>query len=125
MAWTKSPHGLIDLFGAWLPDAPGVERRKMFGYPVAFVNGNLFAGLFQDVAFVRLPPAARAELEAEFGIRHFEPMPGRPMRAYVVLPDELLEDEERYAGLLAAACAFAAGLPPKEKKPRRIRSPRP
>jgi len=117
MAWEKSPQGLIDLFDASLPQAPGLERRKMLGYPAAFVNGNMFAGLFQDVAFVRLPPGARSELAAEFGERHFEPMPGRPMRTYVALPDEVLEDEDRYAALLGAACAFAAGLPPKEKKP--------
>jgi TfoX/Sxy family transcriptional regulator of competence genes len=118
MAWEKSPQGLIDLFDASVPDAPGVERRKMFGYPAAFVNGNMFAGLFQEVAFARLPPGARTELEAEFGVRHFEPMPGRPMKAYVALPDEVLEDEARYGRLLAVACAFAAALPPKEKKPR-------
>ena len=122
MAWTKSPQGLIDLFAACLPEAPGLERRKMFGYPAAFVNGHMVAGLFQDVAFVRLPPVARAELAAEFGERHFEPMPGRPMRAYVALPDEVIEDEDRYASLLAAACAFAAALPPKEKKPRKTKA---
>jgi hypothetical protein len=119
MAWTKSPQGLIDLFSVSLPDAPGLERRKMFGYPAAFVNGNMFAGLFQDVAFARLPPGLQAELEREHGAHHFEPMPGRPMRAYTALPDEVVEDEARFAQLLQAACSFASGLPPKVKKPRK------
>ncbi|MBJ7412837.1 MAG: hypothetical protein JHD15_21120, partial [Phenylobacterium sp.] len=48
MAWTKSPKSLVDLLELSLPDAPGLQRRKMFGYPVAFVNGHMCAGLFQD-----------------------------------------------------------------------------
>lgn len=123
MAWTKAPQSMVDLFDAHLPASPGVERRKMFGYPTGFVNGNLFAGLFQDIAFARLPPGLHAELDAEFGARLFEPMPGRPMRAYVVLPEDVVEDEERFGQALAAACAFTAALPPKAKKaPRKPRA---
>lgn len=123
MAWTKAPQSLVDLFDACLPAGPGLERRKMFGYPCAFVHGNMYAGLFQDIAFARLPPGLHAEVDAEFGARHFEPMPGRPMRAYVVLPEEVLEDEERFTRLLGAAYAFTSALPPREKKPRRPRKP--
>ena len=121
MAWTKAPQSLIDLFDACLPDGPGLERRKMFGYPCAFVNGNMCAGLLQDIAFARLPPGLHAELDAEFGVRHFEPMPGRPMKAYVVLPEEVLDDEERFSAVLAAAYVFTSALPVKEKKPRKLR----
>ena len=117
MAWTKASQGMIDLFDACLPDGPGLERRKMFGYPCAFVNGNMFAGLFQEIAFARLPPGLHAELDAEFGARVFEPMPGRPMRAYVVLPEAVLDDEARYAEVLRAAYVFTGAMPPKEKKP--------
>ena len=121
MAWTKSPKGLADLFTVCLPERPGLERRQMFGYPSAFVNGNMFAGLFQDVAFARLPPGLRDALDAEYGVRHFEPRPGRPMRAYTGLPEERVEDEARYAEVLQAAYAFAAALPPKAKKARKPR----
>jgi len=118
MAWEKSPPWLIELFAASLPERPGLERRKMFGYPAAFVNGNLFAGLFRDIVFARLPPGEWADLQAEFGARNFEPMPGRPMRSYLVFPDEILEDEARLAALLGSAYAFAAALPAKVRKPR-------
>lgn len=121
MAWTKAPPSLIDLFAACLPDRPGLTRRKMFGYPAAFANGNMFAGLFQDQAIARLPPGLRSELDAEFGVVDFEPMPGRPMRAYAVLPPDLLDDEDRYAQVLDAAYAFAAAMPPKQPKPRKAR----
>jgi TfoX/Sxy family transcriptional regulator of competence genes len=26
---------------------PEIQQRKMFGYPAAFVNGHMFAGVFQ------------------------------------------------------------------------------
>jgi TfoX/Sxy family transcriptional regulator of competence genes len=125
MAWEKSPPWLVELFAASLPDRPGLTRRKMFGFPAAFANGNMFAGLFEETAIARLPPGVRAELDAEYGERHFEPMPGRPMRAYAVIPEDILEDEARFAALLDAAYGFVAAMPPKQKapaKPRRAKT---
>lgn len=120
MAWSKSPQGLKDLFDACLPDRPGVARRQMFGFPAAFVNGNMFAGLFEDQAMARLPPSMVEALIAE-GARPFEPMPGRPMKAYLTLPEAVLEDEAEFARLLDAACAFTAAMPPKAPKPAKPR----
>jgi len=40
VAWTKSPQSLIDLFEKSVPSGTSVSRRKMFGYPAAFANGN-------------------------------------------------------------------------------------
>lgn len=125
MAWTKPPKGLVDLFALSLPDAPGLERRQMFGCPCAFVNGNLFAGILQEEAWARLPPRLREDLDAEFGVRALEPMPGRPMRAYAVLPEAVVEDEARYAEVLRAAYVFTASLPPKVRSARKPRKAAP
>jgi TfoX/Sxy family transcriptional regulator of competence genes len=114
--WTKAPQSLKALFEACAPVGPGVQPRKMFGYPAVFVNGNMFAGVFQDGIFARLSPADRSALEAEHGPSPFEPMPGRPMKDYVLLPEAVLEDEAATQALLAKALAHASGLPPKEKK---------
>jgi len=122
MAWMKAPRGLVDLFDECLPDDPRVERRQMFAYPAAFVNGSLFAGLFQDRMFARLSPSDRDALDKAHGAVDFEPMPGRKMRAYTVVPDEILIDEEILADLLMKALAFATTLPPKEKKARSRKS---
>lgn len=121
MAWTKSPQTLVDLFAESLPDDPAVQQRKMFGYPAAFVNGNMFAGLFQDSVFARLPPEVRQPLERDLGARPFEPMAGRPMRDYLALPDDVVADEGEVARLLQAAFLFTAGLPPKAQKPAKAR----
>ncbi len=121
MTWSKSPRSLIDLFDACLPDRAGLQRRQMFGYPAAFVNGNMFAGLFQDSAFARLPPGTVAELAAEHGAQAFEPMPGHPMRAYLALPEVVIEDEAWLTDLLTEAFVFTSGLPPKIKAPRKVK----
>ena len=41
-------------FQALVPEAAGVTTRPMFGNQAAFLNGNMFAGLFGDALFVRL-----------------------------------------------------------------------
>jgi hypothetical protein len=115
MAWTRSPQALIDLFEESLPDDAHVERRKMFGYPCIFVGRHMCAGLHQSAMFARLSPADAAALP---GARPFEPMPGRPMAGYVLMPDAVLADEAALAALIAKAVAFTATLPPKEKKPK-------
>ena len=115
MPWQKAPQSLVELFDEVLPDSPLVERRKMFGYPAAFVGGHLFAGVFQDRMFARLPDDVRARLEAAHGPTPLEPMPGRPMKAYAVFPDAVMVDEAALAELLASALAGAAAMPPKEK----------
>ena len=120
MAWVKAPQALIDLFSESLPDDPRIERRKMFGYPAAFVQGNMCAGVFQDQVFARLSPADRAALPG--GGADFEPMAGRPMKGYALIPDDMLADESALAAELAKAVAFTASMPPKEKKAKKAKA---
>jgi TfoX/Sxy family transcriptional regulator of competence genes len=112
--WVKAPQSLIDLFTECLPDDPRLERRKMFGYPAVFVSGNMAAGLFQDRVFARLSDEDRARLPG--GGDYFEPMPGRPMKAYAVIPDDVVADEQALAEVLARSVSFTVALPPKPPK---------
>ena len=64
MKWTKSPPELVELFDEVVPSAPAVQRRQMFGYPAAFVNGNMFAGLHQSNVVLRLPEPQLEEFMA-------------------------------------------------------------
>src|SRR6478736_5519663 len=73
-------------FRALIPADPAVEVRPMFGNLGAFVNGNMFAGLFGSAVGVRLiDDASRRELEAVKGTGPFGPV-DRPMGGYVGLP---------------------------------------
>jgi hypothetical protein len=116
MAWRKSPQSLVDLFTECLPDEDRLERRRMFSYPAVFIGGHLAAGLFQDRVFARLSQSYRARLPG--GGDYFEPMPGRPMKVYAVIPDEIVADEAALAEVLERAVAFTASMPPKAARKR-------
>lgn len=125
MAWTKSPAALIKLFDESVPSGASITRRKMFGYPAAFANGNLFIGLHQSDFIVRLSDKDRARFTAEFGERQFEPMKGRPMREYVRLPEELLNDKRKRASWIKRSLLYAEGVVPKAKSPKGRRPSQP
>jgi hypothetical protein len=112
-----APDALVRRFEAALAAAPGAEGRKLFGYPAAFRHGNMFAGLFQHSMILRLSPEDRATLAGRAGATPFEPMPGRPMREYVVVPPAIVESPgggelQRW---LARAYDYAGSLPPKPR----------
>lgn len=115
-SFRKSPPDLVAAFDKAFPDDPRAERRQMFGYPAGFVNGNLFAGLHQESLMVRLPPDPREELLRLPGAGPFEPMPGRPMAGYAVLPPEMARDPGAAAAWVRRAFEHTASLPPKEAK---------
>jgi hypothetical protein len=96
-----------------LPDAPDVTVRPMFGQPAAFVVGRMFLGVFGGDVFVRLSDADRTAGLLLDGARRFEPMPGRPMREYVVLPASLVADPARARPWVDRALGYVRGLGPK------------
>jgi TfoX/Sxy family transcriptional regulator of competence genes len=104
-------------FESVVPDHPDVRLRPMFGNLAAFVNGNLFMGLFGPDVFVRLPDSERGEIEAEGGVP-FAPMPGRPMKEYVVLPAAWRSQPDRVREWAAKSLDWAEELPPKQPKPK-------
>jgi TfoX/Sxy family transcriptional regulator of competence genes len=113
--WRKPSPELVERFGEATAGIEGIELRKMFGFPAAFVGGNMAAGLHQDTFMVRLPEDERAErLDAGWSL--FEPMPGRPMREYVALPDEVAADVDAARRWIERAAAYTGTLPPKAPK---------
>ncbi len=114
MAWKKSPPELIAAFERAVPKDPRAKQKAMFGYPAGFVNGNMFAGTYQDKLVVRLPAAQRAELLKLKGTKVFEPMPGRPMREYVVVPPQIVARPATLASWVERAFRYVSDLPPKK-----------
>jgi TfoX/Sxy family transcriptional regulator of competence genes len=112
MAWEKSPEDLAERFGRVLDRYPEAQRRKMFGYPAAFVGGNMVTGLHQRNWVVRLAPEQQAQAMAA-GATTFEPMAGRPMKNFVALPASVLADEDELAGWVERAIAHSRTLAPK------------
>lgn len=104
-------------FEELVPDDPRVGVRPMFGNVAAFVNGNMFAGIFGGDLFVRLPEDGRDELIAEGG-EEFEPMPGRPMKEYVSVPPTWRDAPDRTRTWIERSLEWAGALPPKPPKRR-------
>lgn len=112
MAWQKSPQELQDRFARVLESFPDAERRKMFGYPAAFVGGNLVTSLYESSWIVRLPDEPRAEAMS-LGGTTFDPMGGRPMKQYVALPAAVVDDDDALVGWVERAVEHGRSLPPK------------
>lgn len=115
MKWTPAPAELVKLFGELTEGLEGAEKRKMFGYPCCFANGNMFAGLHQKNMIIRLSEEERFEFKESFGAEQFVPMPGRVMKEYMVIPGKVLEDVESLRLWLNKSLNYTKTLPVKEK----------
>jgi TfoX/Sxy family transcriptional regulator of competence genes len=111
----RPTEGASEAFKALLPSDDAVVTRPMFGNLAAFVNGNMFAGLFGEALFVRLGDEAREQVLAEGGAP-FSPMPGRAMAGYVTVPEPWLEQPENARAWVARSLAWSRELPAKQPK---------
>lgn len=111
------------LFRSVIPEAPGVEVKPMFGSLGAFVNGNMFAGLFgASIGVKLLDDGSRRELEAIEGTGAFGPVE-RPMGGYIAFPPGWSEEPERMSEWIGLALEQVSALPskaPKAPKPRKV-----
>ena len=107
-----------DYFRSIVPDDPRVEIKPMFGNVAAFVNGNMFMGLFGPTVGVRLAERDRATLLEVEGAGPFGPE-GRPMGEYVAFPGEWRDDVVRTTEWSEIALEYVAEMPPKQKKPKK------
>jgi TfoX/Sxy family transcriptional regulator of competence genes len=116
MELPKPAAASVKLFAELTPSGPTVTSKLVFGNPAVFVNGNMFFGVFADHLFVRLTEASGAPPDEARSFPAFEPMPGRPMRGYYVLPPAVLKDRAASRRWVERSLAFASGLPPKKPK---------
>ncbi len=112
-----APEKIVSLFNTVVEGLPDAEPRKMFGYPCAFVNGQMFVGVFQDKLMLRLSDEDRARFLKLPGAKLFEPVPGRAMREYVELTPAILDSRADLSRWLKRGLAYARSLPPKVKRP--------
>lgn len=113
----KVPRPSLDdlaYFRGIIPDDPRVEVKPMFGNLGAFVNGNMFAGLFGSAVGVKLNPDDHPALVAAGG-GPFGPAE-RPMSGYVSLPPAWRDDPTSTDEWVGRALDHVATLPPKATK---------
>jgi TfoX/Sxy family transcriptional regulator of competence genes len=115
MKLRKSPEALVAVFDEVMPGPPAT-KRKMFGFPAGFVNGNMFMGLFEDSMILRLPAESREELMQADVAKPFAPMAGRVMKEYVALRESILRDRAQLSSWVGKALVYAESLQPKAAK---------
>ena len=123
MTWRKPDEMLVRLLDetiAGLDTDQPVDFKPMFGCPAYFIRGNMFAGVWQDSLMLRLPDGQRQQVR-DAGGWPFEPMEGRPMKEYVVLPPADVADHGALQDWVLRAAGYAASLPPKAPKRRKPR----
>ncbi|MCU1516755.1 MAG: hypothetical protein JWQ75_1476 [Pseudarthrobacter sp.] len=127
MEMPKATDGDKERFKSLVPDRPDVVVKLMFGNLGAFVNGNMFAGLFGPTIGIKLSPEDRQELENAERTVPFGPAE-RPMGGYTGLPEMWNEegdgDDARAKAWIRKAFEYAAVLPPKEPKAPKPRAAR-
>jgi TfoX N-terminal domain len=111
----KSPPELVARFDELAALVPEATRRPMFGYPSCVLRGHMFMSLFGDRLVLRLGEEDRREFLERHKTAVFEPMPGRPMKEYVVVPPALTS-ERAVADWVTRAHNYADSLPAKKPK---------
>jgi TfoX/Sxy family transcriptional regulator of competence genes len=104
------------LFTRLTPKSPRITTRLMFGNDAAFVNGNLFFGIYGPDVFVRLPADEAKELLEEKGAKAFEPIRGHAMSGYLVLPRDWGKDSTKMEKWVSKALEWTSNLPAKKLK---------
>jgi TfoX/Sxy family transcriptional regulator of competence genes len=97
-----------------VPPDPAVTTRPMFGNLSGFVNGNMFCGLFGEDLFVRVSDDDQARVRKQGG-RPFEPMPGRAMTGYVVVPAGWQRKPDATRDWIVTALVWTRAFPAKDK----------
>lgn len=121
MDWEKASGELNDVLGQAAEPFPLVERRKMFGGLALFINGHMFAGVHGRKVALRLGEAERVDAQEGAGALPFEPMPGRVMKEYVVVPEPVWSSPEALEEWMRRSVEYVGALPPKKPKPKKAR----
>jgi hypothetical protein len=109
------------LFNRLLARQTGIVKKKMFGVACYMRDGNAFAGIWNDSLIVRTGPHHYPSALREPDVREFD-ITGKPIKGWVVVGPQGIEDEAALRDWLRRALAFAMTLPKNRlKKPRKPR----
>lgn len=126
MSWANTPRankfkkvismaydeGLADILRDALHDTPGIIEKRMFGGLCFMMDGNMLCGVHKGGGMFRVGKDTIAAALAVEGARPMD-FTGRPMKGFVDVTDEAMDDDCRLAVLLGLAKAFVSALPPK------------
>jgi TfoX N-terminal domain len=91
----------------------GITERKMFGGVAWMLDGNMACGALGEELIVRVAREEYDSALAEPHTRQFD-FTGRPMRGFVCVTPEGLEDDNALASWVDSGADYAASLPAKD-----------
>ncbi|MBX3401029.1 MAG: TfoX/Sxy family protein [Gemmataceae bacterium] len=89
-----------------------IEERRMFGCLCLLLNGNALVGVWKNSLIARLGPVDGEEALLEPHVRQFD-ITGKPMRNWVVVEPEGVEDDDQLKEWIDRAIKFVGKLPKK------------
>ena len=89
-----------------------VEEKKMFGGVGFLLNGNMLVGVWKDSLDRPARPGRGEEALLEPHVREFD-ITGRPMKGWVLVEPEGVEDDEQLKDWIQRAMKFVGKLPAK------------
>lgn len=95
---------------SFLLEINGVVPGKMFGYPAYYVNGKLFACLYENGVGIKLPEYKAREFVGEEGIIHFQPLGRRKMKEWIQINRENSEDYLKDKWIFESSIKFVSSL---------------
>lgn len=104
--------GLAERLREVLADEPGIIEKPMFGGLAFLYAGNMSVGVHGGALIVRVGPLAHDDALSKPGARVFD-ITGKPMKGWIVVEPEGIEDDHAFAVWVAQGVEFAKSLPPK------------
>ena len=99
----NDPQAAFDAVAEEVTATSPAVRGAMFGMPCLKQGGKAFAGYFKGGMVFKLSGAAHTRALALAGAHLFDPMGGRPMKEWVVVP---AEHESEWLALTRDAQAY-------------------
>jgi TfoX/Sxy family transcriptional regulator of competence genes len=116
-----APESIVNALRESVASLSGMEERAAFGYPAAFIDGKMFAGVFQRSIVTRLSPADRKRALQVPGAKVFEAAAGFEVSGYIDFPRAIAGDAELIRPWIKRAYAYAKSLHRAPAAPRKTR----
>ena len=104
--------GLAERIREVLADNPEIREKKMFGGLAFMLSGNMACGLIKEDLLVRVGPDNYEKVLSKPHARKME-FTGRPMKGFVTVEAEGLEDDKMLKAWIKQGLEYAASLPAK------------